>query len=413
VHGHLPHPWAHPLAHPPATERGGMTALPTARPEEVGLSTARLRAMGALLDERIAAGHLPGAVVLVARRGQVAWHEAHGRRDPAGGAPMRTDTIFRIYSMTKPLVSVGIMMLLEEGRLLLGEPIGKYLPELAGMQVAAEGGGTVPAAAPITIQDLLRHTSGLTYEFRGDGPVQQAYAAAGIARRGQSNAGQVATLGTLPLLHQPGTRWEYSRSTDVLGRLIEVVAGQSLGDFLQARICGPLGMVDTAFHVPPARQGRLAEAFARDPESGAANALLDVRQPPEFESGGGGMVSTSGDYARFLQLLADGGRLGEVRLLGRKTVELMTADHLGGISGAADLLPAGHGFGLGFAVRRERGMAVTPGSPGMYYWSGMAGTTFWVDPAEAMTATFMMQGPGQREHYRALLRDLVYAAIVD
>ena len=390
-----------------------MSPLPTARPEEVGLSTARLRAMGVLLEERVAAGHLPGAVVLVTRRGRIAWHEAHGRRDPAGSAPMRTDTIFRIYSMTKPLVSVGVMMLLEEGRLLLGEPIGKYLADLAEMQVAAEGGRTVPAASPITIQDLLRHTSGLTYEFRGNGPVQQAYAAAGIARRGQSNAIQVAMLGSLPLLHQPGTRWEYSRSTDVLGRLIEVVAGQSLGEFLQARICGPLGMVDTGFHVPPAQQGRLAEAFAQDPESGAANALLDVRNPPEFESGGGGMVSTSGDYARFLQMLAQGGQLDGVRLLGRKTVELMTADHLGAITGAADLLPAGHGFGLGFAVRRDRGMAVTPGSPGMYYWSGMAGTTFWVDPAEDMTVTFMMQGPGQREHYRALMRDLVYAAIVD
>ena len=281
--------------------------LPTARPEEVGLSTARLRAMGALLDERIAAGHLPGAVVLVARRGHIAWHAAHGRRDPAGGAPMRTDTIFRIYSMTKPLVSVGVMMLLEEGRLLLGEPIGKYLPELAEMQVAAEGGGTVPAAAPITIQDLLRHTSGLTYEFRGDGPVHKAYAAAGIARRGQSNAGQVAMLGRLPLLHQPGTRWEYSRSTDVLGRLIEVVSGQGLGDFLQARICGPLGMVDTAFHVPPAQQGRLAEGFART-RIRRRDALLDVREPPAFESGGGGMVVTAADYPRFLQMLADGGR---------------------------------------------------------------------------------------------------------
>lgn len=388
-----------------------MSQLPEARPEEVGLSTRRLEAMDALLRDRVAAGHLPGAVVLVGRQGRIAWHSAVGHRDPASGARMRTDTIFRIYSMTKPLVSVGVMMLVEEGRLLLGEPIGKYLPELASMTVAAEG-GPVPAA-PITIQDLLRHTSGLTYEFRGTGPVQQAYAAAGIARRGQTNADQVAMLGALPLLHQPGTRWEYSRSTDVLGRLIEVVSGQTLGAFLQARICGPLGMVDTAFHVPPAQQDRLAEAFAHDPETGAEVALLGVREPPSFESGGGGMVSTSGDYARFLQMLTDGGQLGGVRLLGRKTVELMTADHLGAIAGSTDLLPAGHGFGLGFAVRRDRGMAVTPGSIGMYYWSGMAGTTFWVDPAEELSVVFMMQGPGQREHYRALLRDLVYAAIVD
>jgi CubicO group peptidase (beta-lactamase class C family) len=391
-----------------------MTALPTARPEEVGLSTARLRAMGARLDDRIAAGHLPGAVVLVARRGQLAWHEAHGRRDPAGGAPMRTDTIFRIYSMTKPLVSVGVMMLLEEGRLLLGEPIGRYLPDLAEMQVAVAGGGTVPAAAPITIQDLLRHTSGLTYEFRGNGPVHQAYAAAGTARRDQSNADQVAKLGHLPLLHQPGTRWEYSRSTDVLGRLIEVVAGQSLGEFMQARICGPLGMVDTGFHVPPAQQGRLAEGFATDPDTRqAAMTLLEVREPPRFESGGGGMVGTAADYLRFAQMLADGGQYHGTRLLSRKTVELMTSDHLGGIPGAGDILPPGHGFGLGFAVRKNRGIATAPGSVGSFFWSGMAGTFFWIDPAERLTAVFMMQGVGQREYYRNLIRNLVYAAIVD
>ncbi len=237
-----------------------MNALPTARPEEVGLSTPRLEALGALLRERIAAGHLPGAVALVARRGCVAWHEAFGGRDPATGEPMRTDAIFRIYSMTKPLVSVGVMMLVEQGRLLLDDPIGKYLPALAGLQVAAEG-GTVPAASPITIQDLLRHTSGLTYEFRGTGPVHKAYVEARVARRGQTKADQVATLGFLPLLHQPGTRWEYSRSTDVLGRLIEVVSGQTLGAFLAERICGPLGMADTAFHVPADWQGRLAGAL--------------------------------------------------------------------------------------------------------------------------------------------------------
>jgi CubicO group peptidase (beta-lactamase class C family) len=327
---------------------------------------------------------------------------------------MRTDTIFRVYSMTKPLVSVGVMMLLEEGRLLLGEPIGKYLPELAEMQVVAAGGGTVPAAAAITIQDLLRHTSGLTYEFRGDGPVQKAYTAAGIARRDQSNATQVAMLGRLPLLHQPGTRWEYSHSTDVLGRLIEVVSGQGLGGFLAARICGPLGMVDTAFHVPPAQQGRLAEGFATDPDTGtAAMTLLDVREPPSFESGGGGMVGTAADYLRFAQMLAEGGQYHGTRLLSRKTVELMSSDHLGGIPGAGDILPLGHGFGLGFAVRKDRGVATAPGSVGTFFWSGMAGTFFWIDPAEQLTAVFMMQGVGQREYYRNLIRNLVYAAIVD
>jgi CubicO group peptidase (beta-lactamase class C family) len=366
------------------------------------------------LKQHVADGKLPGTVVLVARKGKLIYADVTGFQDKDEGKPMALDSLFRIYSMTKPLVSVGVMMLVEAGRLLLGDPIGKYLPDLAEMQVAAAGGGTVPAAAPITIQDLLRHTSGLTYEFRGDGPVQQAYAAAGIARRGQSNAGQVATLGTLPLLHQPGTRWEYSRSTDVLGRLIEVVAGQSLGEFLQARICGPLGMVDTGFHVPPAQQGRLAEGFATDPDTGApAMTLLEVRGPPRFESGGGGMVGTAADYLRFAQMLAEGGQYHGTRLLSRKTVELMTSDHLGGIPGAGDILPLGHGFGLGFAVRKDRGVATAPGSVGTFFWSGMAGTFFWIDPAEQLTAVFMMQGVGQREYYRNLIRNLVYAAIAD
>ncbi|TCZ58784.1 serine hydrolase domain-containing protein [Roseicella aquatilis] len=390
-----------------------MSALPTARPEEVGLSTPRLEAMDRVLRERIAAGHLPGAVVSVARHGQLAWSAAHGRRDPARDAPMAVDAIFRIYSMTKPLVSVGVMMLVEEGRLLLGDPIGTYLPDLANPMVATEG-GTVPAAAPITVQDLLRHTSGLTYEFLGDGAVHRAYAEAQIARRAQTNADQVAALGRLPLLHQPGTRWGYSRSTDVLGRLIEVVSGESLGAFLQSRICGPLGMVDTGFHVPPAQLGRLAEGFATDPDTGtAAMTLLDVREPPSFESGGGGMVGTAADYLRFAQMLAEGGQLHGTRLLSRKTVELMSSDHLGGIPGAGDILPLGHGFGLGFAVRKERGIATAPGSVGTFYWSGMAGTFFWIDPVERLVAVFMMQGVGQREYYRNLIRNLVYAAITD
>jgi CubicO group peptidase (beta-lactamase class C family) len=391
-----------------------MALLAEARPEEVGLSSPRLARAMAVLKERAEAGHIPGAVLLVARRGRVAWHAAVGRRDPAQDAPMTTDTVFRIYSMTKPIVSVGVVMLMEEGRLLLGDPVGKYLPELAEMHVAkADGGGTEPAARPVTVQDLLRHTSGLTYEFRGGGPVQKAYMDAKIYRRTQTNADQVAMLAKLPLLHHPGTRWEYSRSTDVLGRLIEVVSGQSLGAFLAERVTGPLGMADTGFHVPAKDHGRLAGGFAKDPDTGADVSLLAVTEPPSFESGGGGMVSTSIDYARFMHMLLEGGRLGAVRLLSRKSVELMTADHLGTIEGPPDLLTPGYGFGLGFAVRRDRGMSATPGSVGSFNWSGAAGTTFWVDPAEQLTCVFMMQAPGQREEYRALMRDMVYAAVVD
>jgi CubicO group peptidase (beta-lactamase class C family) len=392
------------------------TPLPTAKPEEVGLSQAALDRLSAALNERIASGHIPGAVALIARHGKVAYHQSFGRLDPTSQAPMGTDTIFRIYSMTKAIVSVAAMMLWEEGRLLLGDPIGTYIPAFATTRVGKVSGDGYTLTAvknPITVQDLLRHTSGLTYEFRGTGPIHKAYAEAGIARLKQTNADQAAALAGLPLLHQPGTAWEYSRSTDVLGRLVEVVSGQTLGTFLSERILLPLGMTDSGFSVPVANQARIAEPFAKDPEGGTKVDLLDIRRPAIFESGGGGMVASAMDYARFLAMLLGNGRLGSTRLLGRKTIELMTSDHLGSIAGAADLLAPGHGFGLGFAVRTQPGMAPFPGSVGNYYWGGAAGTTFWVDPAERLYAVLMIQAPMQREHYRVLFRDMVYAAIAD
>ena len=391
-------------------------SLPFAAPEEVGLSSQRLQRLGDTLRGTIDRGLVPGTVALVARRGKVAHFEALGARDPAGGGTMARDTLFRIYSMTKPIVSVAAMMLWEEGAFLLGDPVAKYLPEFAGPKVAVERSGRielVPAERDITLQDLLRHTSGLTYEFRGTAPVQKMYMEAKTFRRNQTNADQAATLASLPLMYQPGTRWEYSRSTDVLGRVIEVVTGESLGEVLQERILKPLGMADTDFHVPAAKHPRLAEAFARDPETDAEVQLLEVRQPPTFESGGGGLVSKAMDYARFLQMLLNGGTLDGVRLLSRKTVEYMTADHLGGIPGTPDLLIPGYGFGLGFAVRLQPGIAQVPGSTGQYYWGGLAGTTFWVDPAEQLFALLLIQGPGQREYFRVLFRDLVYAAFAD
>jgi CubicO group peptidase (beta-lactamase class C family) len=318
--------------------------------------------------------------------------------------------------MTKAIVSVAVMMLWEEGRLLLSDPISKFLPAFANTQVGVVSGDSYTLTAvhtPITVQDLLRHTSGLTYEFRGTGPIHRAYGEARIARLKQTNADQVDELAGLPLLHQPGTVWEYSRSTDVLGRLIEVISGQTLGAFLSERILIPLGMTDSGFSVPAADQSRIAEPFAKDPEDGVDVTLLDIRRPAMFESGGGGMVATTMDYARFLGMLLGNGRLGSTRLLGRKTIELMTSDHLGTITGAADLLPPGHGFGLGFAVRTAPGMAPFPGSVGNYYWGGAAGTTFWVDPAERLYAVLMIQAPVQREHYRVLFRDMVYAAVTD
>jgi CubicO group peptidase (beta-lactamase class C family) len=390
--------------------------LPHATPEDVGLSTAGLARLGSVMRGEIERGRVPGAVALVARRGRVAYFESYGRRDPSSPDPMARDSIFRIYSMTKPIVSVAAMMLWEEGRFLLSDPIDKYLPELGRRKVALVRGAEielVDAERPITIQDLLRHTSGLTYEFRGSGPVHKMYMAERIYSRNQSNADQVAALAKLPLLHQPGTKWEYSRSTDVLGRLIEVLSGLTLGEYLQRHIFAPLGMVDTAFYVPAAEHGRLAAAFAKDPDTGAGVQLINVQDVPKFESGGGGLVSTAGDYARFLQMLLNGGRLDGVRFLSRKTLELMTADHLGSITGAPDLLLPGYGFGLGFAVRLQPGIAHVPGSVGQYFWGGLAGTTFWVDPAEALFAIMLIQGPGQRDYFRNLFRDLVYAAFDD
>ena len=392
-----------------------MTALPVASPEDVGLSAAALSRLSTALKDRVASGHVPGAVALIARHGKIAYHEAFGALVP-GGAPMTTDAIFRIYSMTKPIVSVAVMMLWEEGRLLLSDPIGKYIPAFNDTQVGVIEDGaltTVPAARGITVQDLLRHTAGLTYEFRGNTPVHKAYIEAKVARLRQNNADQVATLASLPLLHQPGAHWEYSRSTDVLGRLVEVISGQTLGAFLSVRILGPLGMTDSGFTVPEKDHARIAEPFAKDPEGGADISLLDVKRTALFESGGGGMVSTTHDYARFCAMLANNGRLGDVRLLGRKTIELMTSDHLGNVPSNPELLPPGHGFGLGFAVRTQAGMAPFPGSVGNYYWSGAAGTSFWVDPAERLYAVLMIQAPVQREHYRLLFRDLVYAAVTD
>ncbi|MEO8714884.1 MAG: serine hydrolase domain-containing protein [Acetobacteraceae bacterium] len=386
--------------------------LPTARPEEVGLSPAALARLRAALNSRIEKGHIPGAVAAIARNGRLAFHEAFGARDPLAGDPMAEDAIFRIYSMTKPIVSVAAMMLWEEGRFVLGDPISRYIPAFAATKVLADGASVAPERE-ITIQDLLRHTSGLTYEFRGNAAVHRAYMDAKIFRRSQTNEDQAAMLAALPLIGHPGTRWEYSRSTDVLGRLVEIVSGQSLAEFVKTRILDPLGMADSGFFVPEADHARLAGGFAKDPETGADVALLEVREKPSFESGGGGMVATALDYIRFTQMLLDNGNAGGTRLLGRKTSELMTADHLGAIKGDPDLLPPGHGFGLGFAVRLAPGIAPFPGSIGSYFWGGAAGTSFWVDPRERLTAVLMIQAPGQREHYRLLFRDLVYAAIAD
>ena len=393
----------------------------TALPADVGMSAQRLDRLRLVLQSEIDRKRLPGAVALIARRGKLALFEALGQQDPAAGTPMARDSLFRIYSMTKPVVSVAVMMLLEQGRLLLSDPVSKYLPEYAQQQLAVERHGSLelqPVTPGATVQDLLRHTAGLTYEFLGLSAVQRQYGAARIGSRERSNAEFSQALAALPLIAQPGSVWEYSRATDVLGRLVEVLGGQPLGEFLHQQIFEPLGMRETGFWVPPEHHGRIAEPFARDPDGGVQMQLFDARQQPQMESGGGGLMSTAPDYARFLQFMLNKGELNGVRLLGPRIVDWMTADHLGAIpvnphSGSATLLTPGHGFGLGFAVRTAPGLSAVPGSVGSYFWGGIAGTTFFVDPAEDLFALMMIQAPNQREHYRPLFRDLVYAALME
>lgn len=393
-----------------------MSGLDFAAPAEVGLCPERLQRMLSVLQADIDRGRLPGAVALVARRGKVALFESLGRQDPAAGSPMTRDSIFRIYSMTKPVVSVAVMMLLEQGKLLLSDPVARFLPEYAHQKVAVERDGQVDledVRQPATVQDLLRHTAGLTYEFMGSAEVQRQYATQQVGSRERSNAAFSRALAALPLMYQPGSVWGYSRATDVLGRLVEVLSGQTLGEYLRQNIFVPLGMHDTGFSVDQADHPRIAEPFAHDPDGGVPMRVLEPRRAAAMESGGGGLLSTAMDYARFLQFMRNRGELHGVRLLGSRTVDFMTADHLGSIPVAGDLLSPGHGFGLGFAVRTAAGLSPVPGSVGLYYWGGIAGTTFFVDPAEDLYALLMIQAPNQRDHYRPLFRSLVYAALLD
>jgi CubicO group peptidase (beta-lactamase class C family) len=389
--------------------------LPEAKPEALGLSPTRLQRMSDAFKREIDKGTIPGVTMMVARRGQIGWFEALGRQSPAAGAPMTRDSIFRVFSMTKPIVSVGIMQLVEDGYLLLSDPLAKHIPEFSGTQVGVENNGKldlVPLARPITIQDLLRHTSGLTNDTAGNGPVQQIYKESRLRDRTISNAEHATLLAGLPLLCQPGAAWNYSRSTDILGRVIEVVSGKSLSAYLTERILAPLQMAETAFHTGPENANRLAEPFANDPWTGEQVKFFNMLEQPVMQSGGGGLVSTTMDYARFCQMLLNGGVLDGNRITGRKTLQVMASNHLDPsveINGA--LLPPGHGFGLGFAVRTHEGMAPFAGSVGQFFWSGMAGTFFWIDPKEELFAVLMAQGPGQRVYLRTLMRSLVYAAV--
>jgi CubicO group peptidase (beta-lactamase class C family) len=389
--------------------------LPQARPETLGLSPSRLATMSDAFKREVDKGTMPGATVMVARRGQIGWFDAIGRQGSASAQPMAHNTIFRIFSMTKPIVSVGIMMLVEEGHFLLADPVEKFIPEFSRQKVGVEHNGRLELVAverPMTVQDLLRHTSGVTYDHTGNSLVQQLYQQSRLRSRKITNAEHAAMVAELPLICQPGAEWNYSRSTDILGRIIEVVSGQTLGTFLTERILAPLQMAETGFFTGEENAGRLAEAFPTDPWSGEPVQLFNMLDRPAMESGGGGLLSTTMDYARFCQMLLNGGTLDGNRIIGRKTLELMASDHLSpAVKIMGTLMPPGHGFGLGFAVRRQAGIAPFPGSTGEFFWSGMAGTFFWIDPKEDLFAVFMMQGPGQRQYMRTLLRNLVYAAV--
>jgi CubicO group peptidase (beta-lactamase class C family) len=397
--------------------------LPKADPASVGFSAERLNRIGARLKADSEAGTIPGAVVLIARQGKIAYFEAFGLQDPQTKAKMSRDSIFRIYSMTKPIVNVASMMQVEEGRYHISDPVAKFIPSFAKVQVGvekppAEAGGkpTLELVAPrraMSVQDLMRHSSGITYGFFGVGAVKALYG--GVLDGDPDNAEFAERIAKLPLAYQPGTVWDYSHSTDILGRVVEVVDNKSLFNALNDRLLKPLGMKDTAFYVTDAaKQARVAEPFANDRSLGGGIDFFDPRKAGKFEGGGGGLTGTAMDYARFLQMLLDGGAQNGKRYLSPKILAYMTTDHMGtGVTPGPYYLPGpGYGFGLGFGVRTAAGVSADPGSPGDYYWGGAGGTYFWVDPKEKMFVVYMMQSPKQRLTYRALMRDMVYAAMV-
>jgi CubicO group peptidase (beta-lactamase class C family) len=404
----------------------------TARPEDVGLSSERLARIDAWRDKLVADGKLAGVTTLVARRGQVAHWGMSGFVDNARGKPTAADTIFRIYSMTKPVTSVAMMMLYEEGRFQLDDPISRFLPAFANQRVARIDGNqitdTVRAERDITFRDLLTHTSGLTYGTMAGTPLEAMYRDAGIGGfvdHPDSDLMETTDqLARLPLLAQPGTEWNYSVSTDVLGALVQAISGQRFGAFLHQRILSPLGMKDTGFGVPAEKMDRLAAFYVRDPKGGVMPAEdmggYNTASDRKMESGGGGLVSTVADYLTFCRMLLNKGAHGGVRLLGRKTVEFMTTNHLPGDMAAmgqprfSESSYFGIGFGLGFSVMLDPAKAQILGTPGEYAWGGAASTAFWIDPAEDMIVMLMTQlFPSSTYPIRRELRVLSYQAVID
>ena len=396
----------------------------------VGLCPRRLERIDAWMRALVETGRLAGLSVSVSRRGRTAFARAHGLADIARQKPFGLDTVTRIYSMTKPLTSVAVMQLYEEGRFQLDDPVSRFLPEFSAMRVAVGGNRarieTEPALRPITIRDLLTHTAGLTYGFMEATLVDALYRQQGIdflAPEG-TLAGMVERTAAQPLLAQPGTAWNYSVATDVLGHLVAVVSGQDFSDYLHARVIGPLGMTDTDFFVRAENRPRFAANYAYDRERNLR--LFDdsedtaFAKPPAILSGGGGLVSTAADYLRFCRCLLNGGALDGERLLGRKTVALMLANHLPGDLAAmgtprfAETSYVGIGFGLGFSVMLDPAKAQILGSPGEAAWGGLASTAFWIDPTEDLAVVLLTQlVPSSALPIRRELRVLTYAALTD
>lgn len=397
----------------------GAQSLPTTRPESVGMSAERLEEIDELLAEIVKDGHVAGAVTLVAREGQIVARDSAGLMDLDRHQPMRTDAIFRIASMTKPITSLAIMMLVEDGLVSLSEPLSVHLPEFREMRVAVleEGGEEVgrleAATRQITIRDLLTHRSGLTYGFLDDGPVGDSYRSAGVSDGLQTEpltlAENIARLAGQPLVHQPGSAYQYGLSTDVLGRVVEVTSGMPLDQFFRTRIFEPLGMRNTFFAVPPEMVGRVAGLHSR--AQGQGLQVMPGWTASTLLSGGAGLFSTADDYMRFLQMMLNGGELDGVRLLSPKSVELMTVSHTTDLEG--DQGGAGRGFGLGFAVIEDLGASGQHGSIGSYNWGGIWGTTFWVDPLEDLVAVGMVQLSGSAARFQSGFRAAVYQAITE
>ena len=408
-----------------AAPRDPNAPLPyAAKPEDVGFSSQRLARIGEVIKADIDAGRIPGAVIAIARHGKLVAFDAYGWRDKAANAPMTTDTIFNIASMTKPMTTVAVLTLYEKGQILMDDPLSKYFPKFAGQRVAARDAlgqptlETVPANRAITIQDLLRHTSGLVYGNRGNTVVHKLYPQS-ASDNVYTGPGLVDKLASVPLMWQPGSTWDYGFGLDVAGQVVEKITGTSLGRYIRATISTPLGMKDTGFYVQGPAVARYAQPLPRDPDTGAPQVRSpELTKPPSFDCGGGCASSTAGDYMRFATMLLNKGRYAGGQIIGRATAEYMLSNQLGpnvrNLIGVTDPTKADYAFGLGVAIKPTVGVTRTMGAPGAFSWPGAAGTDFWVDPKEDLVVVYLSAAPGPiRWHYRQKINALVYQALVD